>query len=437
MSDEIGAVRGYVGTRNIALDRALGVPGIPLGRLTEISGWMNAGKSTALDQILAETQTADDGIAVLADVERARDRTYMEALGVQAGLVPIKGATIEEMFSEIETLIRKKAHASCMGWVEALRTQKVKVPEPYQALYEVPNPDDPTKTVAKYHFARWGREQAAALMEFQAANGLPGYGLRDRPSREALRPYVLYSEFARDARDIEEARESWAAGDESHPLTRNADRPMVVGWDSIAGSASQDEMDHNAYESRQSPAVAARVIKYNFRRLMQLFDDEAVAFIIVNQRYQVIMQKKGYGGPTSETYGGGGIKYHSTIRIELDKVGDVWARHSDAENQIPPMGQIVRIKVPKNKVNSPFAIENYGLIFGRGADNAWALHEDFKNRGIISVAGGWSKFSDQSVLGEYNKSFAGWKGLSNLIAEHPSIWTKLKVIFHEGRGVGR
>lgn len=439
MSDELGAVRGYVGSRNLALERALGVPGIPLGRITEISGWQNAGKSTMLDQIIACAQVEDDGVAALADVERARDRNYMEALGVTGGLIPVKGATIEEMFSEIETMLRKKAEQSCMAWVEALRRQKVKVPHPVPHIYEVPNPDDPSKAIARYTLVRWGREQAAALMQWQQANGMVGqYGIRDLASREALRPFVLYNEFARDDDDIQEAMQAWLDGDETHPLARRADRPLVIGWDSIAGTRSAAEDAHNAYQSRQSPAEAARVIKYNFRRLVTLFDDEAVAFVLVNQRYTVINMggPPRHGGPTSETYGGGGIKFHSTIRIELDKVGDIWSHANDRENKIPPMGQVVQIKIPKNKVNSPFAIENYGLVFGRGADNAWAMHEDFKNRGIISATGGWSRFTDPTILrgiGAPEKAFAGWKGLSNLIADYPQLWVSLKRIFMEGR----
>jgi hypothetical protein len=76
---------------------------------------------------------------------------------------------------------------------------------------------------------------------------------------------------------------------------------------------------------------------------------------------------------------------------------------------------VVRIKVPKNKVESPFHREEYGLIFGRGAENAYALHEDFTTRGIIRVAGGWSRFTDPTILGDRDRGFRGWMELSNMV----------------------
>jgi len=120
MSEEIAAPRGYIGTSNIALERALGVPGIPMGRITEISGWEGSGKSTMLDQILAKCQ-AEGGVAVLADTERVRLLSYMVTLGVDPkSLVWVGGQTAETMFEEIETLLRQAASDNAIAWTDAL-----------------------------------------------------------------------------------------------------------------------------------------------------------------------------------------------------------------------------------------------------------------------------------------------------------------------------
>lgn len=74
-------VPGYVSTRSIALDKAIGRPGIPLGRVSQISGDAHIGKSTLVDQILAEAQ-ANDMLSVLYDNEASRDMAYTQALGV-------------------------------------------------------------------------------------------------------------------------------------------------------------------------------------------------------------------------------------------------------------------------------------------------------------------------------------------------------------------
>jgi RecA/RadA recombinase len=287
------------------------------------------------------------------------------------------------------------------------------------------------KPIAKFVFARWGREQAAALLLYQQKHGLSPSSVRDAATRESLRPCVFYTD---DDAEKQEALAAWEAG-EDHPLVDLADRPIVIGWDSVAGTPTERELEGSARDSH--PAAAARVIKANFRRLIQLLADEAVAFVLVNQRYEKIDQgsrswgQKGRG--PSETYGGSGIKYHTTCRIEVEKVGSIHQSAASKEAGDPPMGQIVRIKIAKNKVNNPFHRELFGLVYGRGADNAWAIYEDLKIRAIIRVSGGWSKFSDPTILGSNDRSFRGWMELSNMMAEDSSLWLKLKAIYLEGR----
>jgi RecA/RadA recombinase len=433
MSEEIGAPRGYIPTYNVALDRALGAPGIPLGRITEISGWEAAGKSTVLDQILAAVQ-AENGVGALADVERTRDRPYMTALGVRPeSLVWLGGRTAEQMFAEVETLVRTSAHLNALAWQRALAGVRGIACVPcatykYEIVDPPATPKGKPRPVAAYQFARWGREQAAALLEWQKAQGIAPTSVRDAASREALRPVVIHGD---DEAERKAALRAWMAG-EDHPLAQPADRPIVVGWDSVAGTPTEEELEGDSRD--QHVASAAKVIRRNLRRLVQLIDDEAIAFVVVNQRYEKI--NMGFGrsfGPTSDTYGGGGLKYHSTIRVELDKVGDILPPGSNPDTRPAPMGQIVKITVRKNKVGSPNRIEEFGLIYGRGADNAWALYEDLKKRGVIKVAGGWSKFTDPTILKGEDKAFHGWTDLSNMLAERPTLWPILRGIYHQGR----
>lgn len=424
MSEETARPRGFVGTRNIALDRALGCK-LPLGRITEVSGWPGAGKSTMLDQILAEVQ-ADGGIAVLADTERTRNRDYMVQLGIDpASTVWIGGSTVEVMFDEIETLTRKLSHLNAVAWYEALKRAKVKVDKLKTYQHKVYDGVS-DRAVASFQFAVWGRAQAAALMTYQQANKLAPSSVRDAVTRAKLRPCIVHTE---DPAERKEALAAWNAGD-AHPLVQPADRPVVIGWDSVAGTATEAEMEGDA--RKQHVATAAKVIRRNLRRLVQLIDDEAIGFVIVNQRYEKIQTgKPGFSnGPKSETYGGGGIKYHTTVRIEATRVGFIYAPGADKKVDAP-MGQVVRIKVPKNKVNDPHHTEDYGLIYGRGADNAWAIYHDLLNRKIITTAGGWSKFADPSL--GITKAFHGWTDLSNMMAENPDLWTSLSALYMQGR----
>lgn len=70
-----------IATGSLALDMALGIGGIPKGRVTEIFGSESAGKSTLAIHIMAETQKAG-GIAAYVDVEHAMDPTYAANCGL-------------------------------------------------------------------------------------------------------------------------------------------------------------------------------------------------------------------------------------------------------------------------------------------------------------------------------------------------------------------
>ena len=68
-------------TGSIGLDMALGVGGIPRGRITEIFGPESSGKTTLTLHIIAECQKRG-GTCAFIDAEHALDTTYAKALGV-------------------------------------------------------------------------------------------------------------------------------------------------------------------------------------------------------------------------------------------------------------------------------------------------------------------------------------------------------------------
>ncbi|MEO8476641.1 MAG: recombinase RecA [Actinomycetota bacterium] len=77
----MNAGMGVISTGSIALDIALGVGGIPRGRIIEVYGPEGSGKTTVTLHIIAEAQ-ARGGIAAFIDAEHALDPTYAQELGV-------------------------------------------------------------------------------------------------------------------------------------------------------------------------------------------------------------------------------------------------------------------------------------------------------------------------------------------------------------------
>ena len=93
-------------TGSIALDLALGVGGIPRGRITEIFGPESSGKTTVCQHVIAEAQRRG-GVAAFIDVEHALDPGYARACGVNVDELLVSQPDTGEQALEItETLIR-------------------------------------------------------------------------------------------------------------------------------------------------------------------------------------------------------------------------------------------------------------------------------------------------------------------------------------------
>ena len=96
-------------TGSIALDIALGVGGLPRGRVVEIYGPEASGKTTLVQHVIAETQRLG-GTAALIDAENAFDPSYAEKTGVKVEDLLISQPDNGEQALEIaETLIRSNA----------------------------------------------------------------------------------------------------------------------------------------------------------------------------------------------------------------------------------------------------------------------------------------------------------------------------------------
>jgi recombination protein RecA len=96
-------------TGSLSLDIALGVGGVPRGRITEIFGPESSGKTTICQHIVAEVQKVG-GTAAYIDMEHALDPSYAERCGVDVDNLLISQPDMGEQALEItETLVRSGA----------------------------------------------------------------------------------------------------------------------------------------------------------------------------------------------------------------------------------------------------------------------------------------------------------------------------------------
>jgi recombination protein RecA len=98
-----------ISTGSIALDLALGIGGLPRGRVVEIYGPESSGKTTLALHVIAEAQKAG-GTAAFVDVEHALDPTYAAALGIDLdNLLVSQPDTGEQALDIAEMLVRSNA----------------------------------------------------------------------------------------------------------------------------------------------------------------------------------------------------------------------------------------------------------------------------------------------------------------------------------------
>jgi recombination protein RecA len=96
-------------TGSLSLDLALGIGGVPRGRITELFGPESSGKSTLCQHIIAEAQKTG-GLAAYIDVEHALDPAYARAIGVKVeDLLVSQPDTGEQALEIAEALVRSNA----------------------------------------------------------------------------------------------------------------------------------------------------------------------------------------------------------------------------------------------------------------------------------------------------------------------------------------
>jgi recombination protein RecA len=85
--------QGVISTGSLSVDLALGVGGVPRGRIIEIYGPESGGKTTLSLHIIAEAQ-AEGGVAAFIDAEHALDPNYARALGSCHNLIRVSRLSI-------------------------------------------------------------------------------------------------------------------------------------------------------------------------------------------------------------------------------------------------------------------------------------------------------------------------------------------------------
>ena len=267
-----GAVQNITAssTGSLGLDIALGIGGLPMGRIIEIYGPESSGKTTLTLHCVAEQQKAG-GVCAFVDAEHALDPQYAKKLGVN----------IDELL--------------------------------------ISQPDT--------------GEQALEITD---------------------------------------------------TLVRSGAVNMVI-VDSVAALTPKSELEGEMGDS--SVGVQARLMSKAMRKLTGSISKSNCMVIFINQ----IRMKIGvmFGSPETTT-GGNALKFYSSVRLDIRRIGSIKDRDEIVGNQ-------TKVKIVKNKVAPPFKQVEFEIMYGEGISKMGELLDMGVANGIVDKSGSWFSYGDERI----------------------------------------
>lgn len=252
-------------TGSLSLDLALGVGGLPKGRIIEIFGPESSGKTTLSLQVIAEMQKTG-GTCAFIDAEHALDIQYASRLGVQ---VP------DLLLSQPDT-----------------------------------------------------GEQALEIVD---------------------------------------------------ALVRSGSVDLVV-VDSVAALTPKNEIEGVMGDSL--PGLQARLMSQALRKLTTSISRTKCIVIFINQ---IRMKIGGYGNPET-TAGGNALKFYSSVRLDIRRVGAI--KKGDEV-----IGNETKVKVVKNKVAPPFKQVKFDILYGQGISRLGEIIDIGTELNVLEKSGAWYSYN--------------------------------------------
>ena len=281
-----------ISTGSLGLDLALGIMGLPKGRVVEIFGPESSGKTTLTLQVIAECQK-QGGTAAFIDAEHALDPVYAEKIGVKIDDVLLSQPDTGEQALEVADIMVKS------GGIDVLVIDSV-----------------------------------AALVPRAEIEGEMG--------------------------------------------------------------------DHHV-------GLQARLMSQALRKITGSIKKSNTLVIFINQ----IRMKIGvmFGSPET-TSGGNALKFYSSVRLDIRRIGTVKDGDEVAGNE-------TRVKVVKNKVSPPFRQAEFQILYNKGINRAGEILDIGVERKIVEKAGAWYAY-DGEKIGQGKINASQW------LKDNPNIAKKIE-----------
>ena len=190
----------------------------------------------------------------------------------------------------------------------------------------------------------------------------------------------------------------------------------VIVIDSVAALVPRAELEGEMGDTHVG--LQARLMSQALRKLTGSISRSQCLIIFINQ----IRMKIGvmFGSPETTT-GGNALKFYSSVRLDIRRIGAIKDRDEIVGNQ-------TRVKVVKNKMAPPFKTIEFDIMYGEGISKMGELVDLGVKAGIVEKSGSWFSYGDQRI-GQ------GRENVKSFLLENADIADQLKREILEHAGV--
>ena len=181
----------------------------------------------------------------------------------------------------------------------------------------------------------------------------------------------------------------------------------IIVIDSVAALTPKKEIEGDMGDS--AVGLHARLMSQALRKLTSTIAKTNTTCIFINQ----LREKIGvmFGNPETTT-GGNALKFYASVRLDIRKSTAI----KDGDNVL---GNLVKVKVVKNKVAPPFRKCEFEILFGEGISKIGEIIDLGVEYGIIKKSGSWFSYED-------NKLGQGRDATKQLLADNPELCEELE-----------
>ena len=184
----------------------------------------------------------------------------------------------------------------------------------------------------------------------------------------------------------------------------------VIVVDSVAALVPKAEIEGEMGD--QQMGLQARLMSKALRKLTGSISKSNTVMIFINQIREKIGGFSFTPGPQTTTSGGRALKFFSTVRMEVKRIGSV--KQGDEV-----IGNEVSVKVTKNKVAPPFKEARFNVMYGTGISRIGEVLDVALELGIASKSGAWFSYGEER-LGQ------GRVNVENMLKENKELYERIE-----------